>query len=100
MPQPASTAAVSTVTSTVASSFSLARLISDIKNTPTDVKTCFNLTHRIEADLQTLVNLRARYERYPLTVPETPKRLDDIVYATKDGIMNVSRLLEGYREDV
>jgi len=100
MPEPASTAVISTVASTVASSLSLARLISDIKNTPADVKTCFDLTHRIEADLQTLVNLRARHEKYLLTVPETLKRLDDIVCATKDGILNVCRLLEGCREEV
>jgi hypothetical protein len=100
MPEPASTAVISTVASTVASSLSLARLISDIKNTPADVKTCFDLTHRIEADLQTLVNLRARHEKYLLTVPGTLKRLDDIVYATKDGILNVCRLLEGCREEV
>jgi hypothetical protein len=78
MPEPASTAVISTVASTVASFLSLARLIPDIKNTPADVKTCFDLTHRIEADLQTLVNLRARHEKYLLTVPETLKRLDDM----------------------
>jgi hypothetical protein len=100
MPEPASTAVISTVASNVASSFSLATLISDIKNTPADLKTYFDLTHRIEADLQTLVNFRARHEKYLLTVPETLKRLDDIVYATKDGILNVCRLLEVCREEV
>jgi hypothetical protein len=50
--------------------------------------------------LQTLTNLRARHEKYLLTVPETLKRLDDIIYATKDSILDVCRLLEGCREEV
>jgi hypothetical protein len=100
MPEPATTAIISTVASTVTSSLTLARFIADIKNTPTDVKTCFDLTHRIEDDLQTLINLRTRHEKYLLTVPDTLKRLDGIIYATKESILDVCRLLEGCRKEV
>jgi hypothetical protein len=101
MPEPATTTAiVSTVASTINSSLNIARFISDIKNTPTDVKTCFDLTRRIEEDLSTLINLRPRHEKYLLTVPETLKRIDRIIHGTKEGILDVCRLLEGCREEV
>jgi hypothetical protein len=67
---------------------------------PTDVKTCFDLTPRIEDDLQTLINLCAKHEKYLLTVPDTLRRLDRIIYATKDSILDVCRLLEGCRKEV
>jgi len=100
MPEPTAAAIISTVASTISSSLTIARFITDIKNTPTDVKTCFDLTHRIEEDVQTLLNLRARHEKYLLTVPDTLKRLDRIIYATRDSILDVCRLLEGCRKEV
>src|SRR5450432_2570600 len=101
MPEPATTTAiVSTVASTINSSLNIARFISDIKNTPTDVKTCFDLTRRIEEDLSTLINLRSRHEKYLLTVPDTLKRIDRIIHCTREGILDVCRLLEGCREEV
>lgn len=100
MPEPAAATAIATVASTLASSITLVRFISDIKNTPADVKTCFDLTRRIEADLQALISLRTRHEKYLLTVPGALKRIDDIVYSTKDSILDVCKLLEGCRAEV
>jgi hypothetical protein len=100
MAEPTAAAIVATVSSTVNSCLSIARFIADIKNTPTDVKTCFDLTHRIEDDLQTLVILRTRHEKYLLTSPDGLKRIERIIQATRDSILDVCRLLEGCREEI
>ena len=98
MPEPITI--VSTVTSTVSSSLTIAKFIKDIKNTPTDVKTCFDLTQRVKDDVQTLISLRARHEKYLLTVPDTLKHLDRIICDTNDSILDVCSLLEGCRKEV
>ena len=91
---------VTNITSTVSSSLTILKFISDLKNTPTDVKVCFDLTTRIDTDLQYLLTLRTQHLPYLLAEPLVLARADQIILFARDSILDVCRLLEGVRQNV
>jgi hypothetical protein len=94
------TALLSNVASSALSAVEIARFINEVKSTPTDVKTCFDLTTRVDADLQYLISLKIRHEKYLATIPETLRRLDQIIFGARESVMDVCGLLEGCRKEV
>jgi hypothetical protein len=94
------TSLVSNVTSSISSSLTIAKFVSDLKNTPTDVKTCFDLTARIDTDLQYLISLRSKHEKYFLTVPDNLDRLDHVIYSARQSLLDICMLLEGCRKEI
>jgi hypothetical protein len=101
MPEPTTiaTAVFSTVGSTISASLVLASFFKDIKNTPTDVKTCFDLTHRVRQDLDHLISLRRRHVKYLNTIPDIAIRVDDVIHAASQSIEDACKLLEGCRKE-
>lgn len=101
MPEPTAiaTAVFSTVGSTISTSLVLATFYKDIKNTPTDVQTCFGLTNRVTQDLNHLISLRRRHAPYLRTVPDIARRVDDIIYATSQSVGDACKLLENCRKE-
>jgi hypothetical protein len=101
MPEPTAiaTAVFSTVGSTISTSLVLATFYKDIKNTPTDVQTCFDLTHRVTQDLSHLISLRRRHTKYLNTVPDIARRVDGIIHSTSQSIGDACKLLENCRKE-
>jgi hypothetical protein len=99
MPEPITTAVVSGLASVVNTAVTFARFAYDIKNTPTDVKTCLDLVCRVDEDIQFAINLRAQHLKQLSTNPETLRRLDRIIVQARESIIDVGRLLEGCRRE-
>lgn len=94
------TGVFSNLASTFTSSLAIAIFIKDVKNTPVDVRTCFNLTARVETDLNYLLALRTQHQKFLATQPSALSRLDSIILSTRQAIHDACRLLEGCREEV
>lgn len=90
---------LSNIGSSISSAISLARFILDLKNTPTDVKTCLDLLSRVNEDLQDLISLRSKHLKQLSTTPDNLKRLFRIIVAANESILDVGRLLEGCRAE-
>jgi hypothetical protein len=98
MPDP--TGIVPPVAAAITASLTIATFIKDIKNTPADVKACFDLTSRVDEDLQYLISLRKTHEKYLSTVSDTANRQDRMIHATGKSILDICRLLEGCRKEL
>jgi hypothetical protein len=92
-------AVLSAIGSTVASVVTFARVIFDIKNTRTDVKTCLDLVQRVDQDIQYAISLRTKNLKLLSENPDELRRIDGIIGAATDSIMDVGRLLEGCRPE-
>ncbi|PQE10368.1 hypothetical protein CJF32_00000913 [Rutstroemia sp. NJR-2017a WRK4] len=88
------------VAGTISSSISLISFINNIKNTPTDVKTCFALTHRVNTDLEHLILLRNQHHKYLREDPTSASRIDGIVSSAKISILDICQVLEGCRKEI
>lgn len=102
MPEPFSiaTTILSGLGSTAATSFKLANFFKDIKNTPTDIKTCFDLTNRVRLDVHHLISLRGKHAKYLATVPDIAARVDSIIHSTSESIDDACKLLESCRKEI
>ncbi|KAJ8071468.1 hypothetical protein OCU04_001788 [Sclerotinia nivalis] len=100
MPDPFTVTAIASVAGTLSNSIAIANFIKDIKNTPTDVKTCFALTHRVSTDLDHLLLLKSQHSKYISQNPFASKRLDGIISDARESILDICRLLEGCRKEV
>ena len=102
MPEPISiaTTILSGVGSTAATTLKLANFFKDIKNTPTDIKTCFDLTNRVRLDLQHLISLRGKHVKYLATVPDIATHVDSIIHSTSESVEDASKLLEACRKEI
>lgn len=80
----------------------LTEFVKDLKNTPTDVKTCSALTTLIAGDLKYLMSLRKKAcnINYLSKNQDLAQRIDNIIKITQEGILDVGRLLEGCRRDI
>ncbi|PQE28125.1 hypothetical protein CJF30_00010229 [Rutstroemia sp. NJR-2017a BBW] len=88
------------VAGTISSSISIISFINNIKNTPTDVKTCFALTHRVSTDLEHLILLRNQHHKYLREDPTSASRIDGIISSAKSGILDICQVLEGCRKEI
>jgi len=99
MPEPITVAVASGLASAVNAAVTFARFAYELKNTPTDVKTCLDLVARVNEDIQYAITLRAKNLKQLSMTPETLNRLDRIISQASDSIMDVGRLLEGCRRE-
>ncbi|PQE13610.1 hypothetical protein CJF31_00005034 [Rutstroemia sp. NJR-2017a BVV2] len=88
------------VAGTISSSITLISFINNVKNTPTDVKTCFALTHRVSTDLEHLILLRDQHHKYLREDPTSAARIDGIISSAKSSILDVCQVLEGCRKEI
>jgi hypothetical protein len=92
-------AILSGVGSTVSAVVSFARVLFDIKNTRADVKTCLDLVQRVDQDIQYAISLRTKNLKLLSEIPDELKRIDRIIGAATDSILDVGQLLEGCRPE-
>jgi hypothetical protein len=99
MPEPITVAVASGLAAAVNTAVTFVRFAYEIKNTPTDVKTCLDLVCRVDEDIQFAINLRAQQARQLSMNPENLRRLDRIIAQASESIIDVGRLLEGCRRE-
>jgi hypothetical protein len=98
MPDPASLV-LSGVGTAVNTTITLVRFVHELKNTPTDVKTCLDLVSRVDEDIQYVIELREKHLKHLSSTPDELKRLDRIISCANQSILDVGRLLEGCRRE-
>jgi hypothetical protein len=99
MPEPITVALASGLAAAVNTAVTFVRFAYEIKNTPTDVKTCLDLVCRVDEDIQFAINLRAQQAKQLSMNPENLRRLDRIIAQASESIIDVGRLLEGCRRE-
>jgi hypothetical protein len=92
-------AILSGIGSTVASVVTFSRVLFDVKNTRTDVKTCLDLVQRVDQDIQYAISLRTKNLKLLSEAPDELRRIDGIISAATESILDVGRLLEGCRPE-
>ncbi|ESZ94390.1 hypothetical protein SBOR_5254 [Sclerotinia borealis F-4128] len=100
MPDPITVSAIASVAGTLSNSIAIATFIKAIKNTPTDVKTCFALTRRVSTDLEHLLSLRSQHVKYLDRNPFAANRLEGIISDAREAIRDISIVLEGCRKEI
>jgi hypothetical protein len=98
MPEPA-IAVIASLASAINASVTFAKFVYEIKNTPTDVKTCLDLVRRVDEDIQYVISLRQTHLKHLSSNPDKLKRLDSIIASANQSILDVGRLLEGCRRE-
>lgn len=100
MPDPIALGVVSGLSAAASAIVTSSKFIYDLKNTPVDVKTCLDLVHRVDADINFAIKLRDRYLDLLAENPGDLKRLDQIIATAEQSILDIGRLLEGCRAEV
>jgi hypothetical protein len=95
MAEPVSVAVLSTISSLI----NYSRILYQLKNTPDDVRSCLSLISLVDTDLSYLISLRKTHLSALTTTPAILGRLDGIIGAAANALLDVGRLLEGVREE-
>jgi hypothetical protein len=88
---------ISNIGGSLTASITLAKLVSDVKNTPGDVKTCLLLVESVNSALQHLISLRTKHHNYLSNTPEDLIRVDQTIIRSRDSLLSVGSLLERCR---
>jgi hypothetical protein len=99
MPEPLTLGVLSGVASVTSGVVTFSKFLYDLKNTPVDVKTCLDLVRRVDEDIQYAISLRGKNLKLLSDTPIELERLDRIIAAATESILDVGRLLEGCRRE-
>jgi hypothetical protein len=99
MPEPITLGVLSGLASATSGIVTSFKFVYDLKNTPVDVKTCLDLVRRVDEDIQYAISLRGKNLKLLSDSPIELDRLDRIVAAASESILDVGRLLEGCRRE-
>jgi hypothetical protein len=99
MPEPITLGVISGLASATSGIVTFSKFLYDLKNTPIDVKTCLDLVRRVDEDIQYAISLRGKNLKLLSDSPIELDRLDRIISAATESILDVGRLLEGCRRE-